>query len=488
MKLKNILNNIDFELEKGSLEVEINEIKYDSREIERDNLFVAVSGFELDGHQFIEQAIKNGAAAVVVEKELPDYQNGVSYIKVDNSRRAMALLAKNFFEDPLAELDLIGITGTNGKTTTSFLLYNILKEYAGSAALFGTIKNVIGEQVLDSSRTTPESVDLYRYFSQMREKGVKYGVMEVSSHALDLYRVEGMDFAAAVFTNISPEHLDYHKNLENYREVKSRLFSQLKPNQFAVINSDDANAEYISDRSAGKNYFYSLDSSEADLYTLNYQLHQRGMEYRTAGRVESLFQLNLGGIFNIYNSLAAVLTADLLGIKEETIQKALSALRAVPGRFEIINAGQDFQIVVDYAHTPDGMKNVLETAAAMEKKRLIVLFGCGGDRDRSKRPAMAALAEKYADYSIVSNDNPRSEDPEKIFAEIRAGFSEDFKAYEIIADRRKAIKQAVQMAQKDDLVMLLGRGHEKYQILKNKKIELDDRKAAYQAAAEVKGN
>lgn len=488
MKLKNILNNIDFKLEKGSLEVEINEIKYDSREIERDNLFVAVSGFELDGHQFIEQAIKNGAAAVVVEKELPDYQNGVSYIKVDNSRRAMALLAKNFFEDPLAELDLIGITGTNGKTTTSFLLYNILKEYAGSAALFGTIKNVIGEQVLDSSRTTPESVDLYRYFSQMREKGVKYGVMEVSSHALDLYRVEGMDFAAAVFTNISPEHLDYHKNLENYREVKSRLFSQLKPNQFAVINSDDANAEYISDRSAGKNYFYSLDSSEADLYTLNYQLHQRGMEYRTAGRVESLFQLNLGGIFNIYNSLAAVLTADLLGIKEETIQKALSALRAVPGRFEIINAGQDFQIVVDYAHTPDGMKNVLETAAAMEKKRLIVLFGCGGDRDRSKRPAMAALAEKYADYSIVSNDNPRSEDPEKIFAEIRAGFSEDFKAYEIIADRRKAIKQAVQMAQKDDLVMLLGRGHEKYQILKNKKIELDDRKAAYQAAAEVKGN
>lgn len=488
MKLKNILNNIDFKLEKGSLEVEINEIKYDSREIERDNLFVAVSGFELDGHQFIEQAIKNGAAAVVVEKELPDYQNGVSYIKVDNSRRAMALLAKNFFEDPLAELDLIGITGTNGKTTTSFLLYNILKEYAGSAALFGTIKNVIGEQVLDSSRTTPESVDLYRYFSQMREKGVKYGVMEVSSHALDLYRVEGMDFAAAVFTNISPEHLDYHKNLENYREVKSRLFSQLKPNQFAVINSDDANAEYISDRSAGKNYFYSLDSSEADLYTLNYQLHQRGMEYRTAGRVESLFQLNLGGIFNIYNSLAAVLTADLLGIKEETIQKALSALRAVPGRFEIINAGQDFQIVVDYAHTPDGMKNVLETAAAMEKKRLIVLFGCGGDRDRSKRPAMAALAEKYADYSIVSNDNPRSEDPEKIFAEIRAGFSEDFKAYEIIADRRKAIKQAVQMAQKDDLVMLLGRGHEKYQILKNQKIELDDRKAAYQAAAEVKGN
>jgi UDP-N-acetylmuramoyl-L-alanyl-D-glutamate--2,6-diaminopimelate ligase len=197
--------------------------------------------------------------------------------------------------------------------------------------------------------------------------------------------------------------------------------------------------------------------------------------------------LNLGGVFNIYNSLAAVLTSELLGINEQIIQRALSTLKAVPGRFEIINAGQDFQIVVDYAHTPDGMKNVLETAALMDKNRLIVLFGCGGDRDRSKRPAMAALAEKYADYSIVSNDNPRSEDPENIFAEIKAGFSSGFNAYEIIADRKKAITKAVKMAEKDDLVMLLGRGHEKYQILKNQKIELDDRKVAYQAAREVKG-
>jgi len=487
MKLKKILNNIDFELKKGNLKKEINEIKYDSREIEANNLFIAVSGFEVDGHQFIDQAIKNGAAAVIIEKELRDYQSGVSYIKVKNSRKTMAELAKNFFENPLADIKLIGITGTNGKTTTSYLLYNILKEQAGRAALFGTIKNLIGDQELDSSRTTPESVDLYRYFSQMREKGIEYGVMEVSSHALDLYRVEGMEFAAAIFTNISPEHLDYHKNIENYREVKSRLFSKLNKNQFAVINLDDANADYISSKSGGENYFYSLDSPEADLYTSDYQLHQTGMEYRTAGRIESLFQLNLGGIFNIYNSLAAVLCADLMGIKAKTIQKALTAISAVPGRFEIVNAGQDFQIVVDYAHTPDGMKNVLETAAAMEKNRLIVLFGCGGDRDQSKRPAMAALAEKYADYSIVSNDNPRSEDPEKIFAEIKAGFSSDFKDYEIIADRKKAIEQAVKTAKKNDLVMLLGRGHEKYQILNDKKIELDDRKVAYQAAEAVKG-
>lgn len=296
-----------------------------------------------------------------------------------------------------------------------------------------------------------------------------------------------MNFAAAVFTNISPEHLDYHKNLENYREVKSRLFSQLQSDQFAVINIDDQNASYIKDKSKGKTYSYSLDSKSADLYTTEFKLHQKGMEYKTGGIINSKFELNLGGIFNIYNSLAAILTADLLGIEKETIKKALNKVRSVPGRFEMINAGQNFQIVVDYAHTPDGMKNVLETAAVMEKNRLIVLFGCGGDRDRAKRPAMAKLAEKYADYTIVSNDNPRSEDPEIIFSEIKKGFTKDFNDYEIIADRKKAIEKAIKTAKKDDLVMLLGRGHEKYQVLKNGKIELDDREVAYQAAEKLKG-
>lgn len=490
MKLKKLLNNIDCELKNGSFSKEITEIKYDSREIEKDNLFIAISGFEVDGHQFIDQAIKKGATAVVIEKELSNYQDGISYIKVDDSRKIMAQLGKTFFENPLADIELVGITGTNGKTTTAYLLYKILKEYSGNAALFGTIKNIIGDQALDSSRTTPESIDLYRYFSQMRKKGVKYGVMEVSSHALDLYRVEGMEFAGAIFTNISPEHLDYHKNLENYRAVKSQLFAQLNSDQYAVINLDDTNADYIQEKSGAKNYFYSLSSSKADLYASDYQLHQRGMEYRTAGRVETLFKLNLGGVFNIYNSLAAILTADLLGVDQETIKKALTNISAVPGRFEIINAGQDFQIVVDYAHTPDGMENVLKTAAAMDKNKLIVLFGCGGDRDHSKRAAMAALAEKYADYTVISNDNPRSEDPAEIFAEIETGFSKGFNNYEIIADRIKAIKRTIKLAEKDDLVMLLGRGHERYQIFKNKKIKLDDRKVAYQAAqaaAEVKG-
>ena len=488
MKLKQLLKNINYKVKAGNLNKKIAEMKYDSREIKKNNLFIAISGFETDGHQYISQAIDNGAVAVIIEKELPVYKKDITYIKVENSRKSMAELGRIFFNDPLSDINLVGITGTNGKTTTAYLLYKIFKEHTGKAALFGTIKNIIGEEELDSVRTTPESLDLYRYFAKMRKKGIKYGVMEVSSHALDLYRVQGMDFAAAIFTNISAEHLDYHKNFENYREVKSRLFSQLNNNQYAVINIDDPNAEFISRKSEGNNFNYSLDSKSADLYTTEFKLYQKGMEYKTGGRINSFFELNLGGIFNIYNSLAAILTANLLGFEKQIIKKSLTEINSVPGRFEIINAGQDFQIVVDYAHTPDGMKNVLKTAAAMEKNKLIILFGCGGDRDRSKRPAMAKLAEEYADYTFVSNDNPRTEDSEVIFTEIKNGFSENFNNYEIIPDRRTAINKAIMLAEKDDLVMILGRGHEKYQVLKDKKIELDDRKIAHLAAEKVKGN
>lgn len=481
MNLKLLLKDLKYKLKAGSLDVEINDLKYDSRNIAQNDLFIAISGFETDGHQYIDQAIAAGAKAVIIEKEISRYQPGISYLKVENSRKIMAQIAKNFFDDPLKDINLIGVTGTNGKTTTAFLLYHILQKQGSKAALFGTIKNIIGDREISSKRTTPESVDLYRYFKQMKNEGIKYGVMEVSSHALDLYRVEGMNFKAAIFTNISPEHLDYHKNIENYREVKSRLFSNLDQNNMAVINFDDQNSNFIAEKSNGKNYFYSLKSSAADLYTTDYKLTNKGMEYTVGGIIESNFKLNLGGIFNIYNSLAAVLTAVLMGFDLKLIQESLNQIKGVPGRYEMIDAGQNFQVIVDYAHTPDGMKNVLKTAVKMKKNNLFVLFGCGGDRDRSKRPVMAQLAEEFADYSIVSNDNPRTEDQAKIFSEIEAGFSKDYQQYEIIADRKKAIKKIIELASKDDIIMILGRGHEKYQVLKNKKIKLDDRKIAYQA-------
>lgn len=481
MDLNLLFKNLEYKLMAGDLDFEINDIEYDSRNITENDLFIAISGFKTDGHQYIDEAIERGASVVVFEKNITNYKAGITYIKVENSRKMMGQIAKSFFKDPLKDLKLIGITGTNGKTTTAFLLYNILKNQAGKAAMFGTIKNIIGEKEIDSKRTTPESLDLYRYFDQLRKNDVKYIVMEVSSHALDLYRVEGMTFSAAIFTNISPEHLDYHKNLENYREVKSRLFSNLGQDSFAVINYDDQNANFMAQKSSAKNYFYSLKSQTADLYAADYKLKKNGMEYVTSGLISTIFKLNLGGIFNIYNSLAAVLTAFLMDIDLEIIKKTLAQIEGVPGRFEIIDADQNFQLIVDYAHTPDGMKNVLKTAAKMKKNRLLVLFGCGGDRDRSKRPVMAKIAEKFADYIVVSNDNPRTESEAKIFSEIKAGFSKDYQKYKIIADRKKAIQKIIEMAVKDDIILILGRGHEKYQVLQDEKIELDDRKVSYQA-------
>jgi UDP-N-acetylmuramoyl-L-alanyl-D-glutamate--2,6-diaminopimelate ligase len=478
MKLQKILDGIEFEIIKGDLNIEIKDINYDSRNIKKDNLFIAVSGFKQDGHDFIDSAVINGASAVIIEKELDFYHPGVSYIKVENSRREMAAAANNFFNKPLRYIDLIGITGTNGKTTTAFLIYSILKEAGIKTALFGTIKNVIDNEEISAKRTTPESLDLYRYFSEMVKKDVRYAVMEVSSHALDLYRVEQMEFTLAVFTNLSSEHLDYHKTMENYKKAKSKLFSQLKNNGFAVINYDDQYSSFMFLKSSGENYSYSLKNENADLYVDNYSLKKHGLSYKTAGLFEENFDLKLGGLFNVYNSLAAVLSSFLLGVKKNTAAEALRNIDGVPGRFELINEGQDYQVIVDYAHTPDGMKNVLEAVENIKTKRLIVLFGCGGDRDRGKRPLMAELAEEYADFVIVTNDNPRSEEAEKILEEIKSGFSSEFKKYKIIPDRRQAIYHAISMAEKNDIVLLLGRGHEKYQIIKDQKIELDDRDVA----------
>ena len=481
MKLKDVLNGIDTEFIKGKTDIEISELRYDSREVEENNLFIAVSGFEADGHDYIENAVENGAAAVVIENEIENYRPDITYIRVGKSRRVMAELANNFFGHPLRYIDLIGITGTNGKTTTAYLIYKILKKSGIKTALFGTIKNIIGDKELDSKRTTPESVDLYRYFRRMVEEDVSYAVMEVSSHALDLYRVYGMEFTLAVFTNLTSEHLDYHKDLTSYRQVKSKLFSQLNHNGFAVVNIDDSSSSLMLKKSSGENYTYSLNNFQASLFVKEYNLDQAGIKYNTSGLFEENYKLKLGGIFNIYNSLAAVLSTYLLGIKKGAISDALLEVEGVPGRFELINCGQDYQVIVDYAHTSDGMKNVLEAAENIKKNRMIVLFGCGGDRDKGKRPAMAELAEKHADYVIVSNDNPRSEDPDEIFSDIKEGFSSDFNKYEIIADRREAIQKAVNKAEKDDIVLLLGRGHEKYQIIKDQKIELDDREVAKKA-------
>ncbi|ADQ15034.1 UDP-N-acetylmuramoyl-L-alanyl-D-glutamate--2,6-diaminopimelate ligase [Halanaerobium hydrogeniformans] len=484
MKLNKILNGIEHKIINGKNDLNISDLQYDSRKIKNNDLFIAIKGFNVDGHDYIKEAVEKGATAVIVEKKLKKYLSGITYIEVENTRKEMAVLAKNFFANPLADIDLIGITGTNGKTTTAYLIYNILRKNSFKTAMFGTIKNIIAGEEISATRTTPESLDLYRYFSQAKTAGVQYIVMEVSSHALDLYRVHQMDFSLAVFTNLSPEHLDYHKDLASYRQAKSKLFSQLSPDASAVINLDDKNSGFMLEKSKAHNFKYSLSNQNADLYCQNYKLKQNSLNYQSQGLIKRNFQLKLGGIFNIYNSLAAVLSVFLLGISADKIVNSLEEIKGVPGRFELINAGQDFQLIVDYAHTPDGMENVLEAAKEITKNRLIVLFGCGGDRDRSKRPVMAKLAEDNADYVFLTNDNPRSEDPEFILSEIKSGFSNSFSNYEVISDRKKAIVEAINFAKKDDIILILGRGHEKYQVIKDKKIELDDRKVAYQALKE----
>ncbi|MGM0602482.1 MAG: UDP-N-acetylmuramoyl-L-alanyl-D-glutamate--2,6-diaminopimelate ligase [Bacillota bacterium] len=489
MNLEILIEDIEVEFIRGSLDIEITDIKYDSRDVKKNNLFTAISGFKTDGHYYIDDAVNNGAAAVLIENDLEYYHKEITYIKVNNSRKMMALLAKNFFDSPTEKIDLVGITGTNGKTTTSFILYNLLKGAGYKVGLIGTIKNIVSSStVIDSVHTTPESVDLYRYFNSMVEDGFDKAVMEVSSHAIDLFRIEGMKFKAAVFTNLTPEHLDYHHNLENYREVKSRLFTMLKNDGFAVLNKDDRTTDYILNKIDGKAYTYSIYNRDSDLHAAEYSFDIKGLNYKTEGLFTEEFSLNLSGIFNISNSLAAVLTANLLGIDTDIIIKSLKSMEAVPGRFEKITEGQDFDVVIDFAHTSDGMENVLTAVRKIAKSRIIVVFGCGGDRDKTKRPVMGRIAAEYADIVIIANDNPRSESPETIIDEIVEGISEkeNVDIYRI-QDRKEAIYKAVDLAEKDDFVIILGRGHETRQIFSDKVIKLDDREAVREAIRYLKG-
>lgn len=489
MNLELLIDEIKVEFVKGNLNKEISDIKYDSRDVKKNELFTAISGFKTDGHLYIDDAVNNGATAVLIENELEHYQTGITYIKVDNSRKMMALLARKLFDNPTDKIDLIGITGTNGKTTTSFIIYNLLKDAGSKVGLIGTIKNIVSSsQELESVHTTPESVDLYRYFNEMISDGFDKAVMEVSSHAIDLFRIEGMKFKTAVFTNLTPEHLDYHLNLENYREVKSRLFTMLKPDGFAVLNKDDSTSDYILDKINATSFTYSINDSSSDLYTENYSSDRKGLSFKTAGLFAGEFSLKLSGIFNLYNTLASILSVKQLGLDIDNIKKSLKTMEAVPGRFEKITEGQKFDVVIDFAHTPDGMENVLRAVNKIAKKRIIVVFGCGGDRDKSKRPVMGGIAAEYADKVIITNDNPRSESAGQIIEEISAGFSEKENVdYYKIQDRKKAIFKAVELAEEDDFVIILGRGHETRQIFSDTVIELDDRKAAREAIEYLKG-
>ncbi len=485
MNLSHIIQDLTPVNIKGKLDLNIKEIGYDSRKLKSDSLFICIEGFKDDGHKYINQAIKKGAKAVVIEKKLSYYSKDITYIRVKNSREAMAKIAAVFFDYPLTELSLIGVTGTNGKTTTTYLIKSILEKAGYKTGLIGTIKNIINNRSLPAVRTTPESLDLYRIFKELVENGVDYTIMEVSSHALDLKRVYNMDFKVAVFTNISQDHLDYHKSIEDYLAAKSLLFKQLESDGTAVVNIDNKFCDKIIEAVTGKVLRYSINN-KSDLMASEIVLTPRKAEFTVTGK--GRIKLNLTGRFNIYNALAAIGAGYSLGIQFKIIKEGLEKNEGVAGRFELIDCGQDFAVIVDYAHTPDGMKNVLTTAREFVKGDIIVIFGCGGDRDRGKRPQMGKIAMQYADYCILTSDNPRSEDPFKILEQIEAGI-ENKKGnflYMVIPDRKEAIFQGIEKANKNDTVIIFGKGHETYQIFKNKTIHFDDREEAQEALTLLK--
>lgn len=476
-------------------------VQYDSRRVRPGDLFACLKGLREDGHDYAPEAVERGAAAVLAEREIPNL--GAPQVIVPESRLALALVAAAFFDHPSRKLRLFGVTGTNGKTTTTHLIKAILEAGGTKTGLLGTIHNLVGGQKLPARLTTPESVDLLAMLAQMVDAGARAAVMEASSHALALRRTAGCEFDVAVFTNLTQDHLDFHSTFTDYLEAKSRLFAELsdppiglsagpgsapawKRQKWAVVNMDDPHAARLARSATAPVVTYGIDH-DADCVAHSLEIRPDGVRYAAhtpAGEIP--LALRLTGRFNVYNSLAAVAVGVQEGVPLERIRAALEAVPGVAGRFEPVRRGQPFSVVIDYAHTPDGLENVLRTAREVCEGRLIAVFGCGGDRDRTKRPVMGQIAARYADRVIITSDNPRSEEPAPICREIEAGVREGGlgpDAYEVIIERREAIDRAIGIAQPGDLVLIAGKGHEPYQIFRDRTIHFDDREEATRALA-----
>jgi len=459
----------------------ITDVTADSRAVIAGSLFICLKGATVDGHKFLAMAAENGAIAALVE-ELPEIiPEGMTLIKVPDTRAAMELITPYFLDYPGKKLRMIGLTGTNGKTTTTNIIRLILRKAGYKVGLIGTINIMIEDEVTISHNTTPDVVDLQKTLYKMVQAGCDYCVMEVSSHALVLQRVAGIEFDCGVLTNITQDHLDFHKTMENYRDAKSLLFEHLadgkKANKHAVFNMDDASSSIIKARTKVPVLTYGKESTN-DIYPLSFVVGAKHMQLHLMTPVGEMdLELRITGEFNVYNVMSAVAAMLAEGISKEVICNVLDGFDGVPGRFQLVEAGQPYTVIVDYAHTPDGLENVLNTAREITKGKLWVVFGCGGDRDAKKRPIMGGLALNLADNIVVTSDNPRSEDPETILDNIFVALQNipEGKAVYRIADRKEAINYALAQAAKEDVILIAGKGHENYQILKDKTIHFDDR-------------
>ena len=469
MKLKDLLHRLPILSATADMDMDIGGVSYDSRTTEKGDIFVAISGEAVDGHRFVPMAAEKGAVCAVVERPV----EGIPYVVVENSRKALALMGANWFDHPACEMTMVGVTGTNGKTSSTYLLKSILEQKAGAkVGLVGTIQNMIGKEVIPTERTTPESFELHRLFRQMADAGCSHVVMEVSSHALSLHRVYGIRFAIGVFTNLTQDHLDFHKTMEEYCDAKAILFENC---DIAIYNADDPWHERMLQNCKCRRFSYSIDN-KSDLQAKNLALRGGSVGYDAEGDTEwAHTEISIPARFTVYNTLDAMAAAWNLGVPLTECADALSRSRGVVGRMEIIpTPGKNYTVINDYAHTPDALENVLRSVKGFAQGRTVALFGCGGDRDRTKRPQMGAIAAREADFSIVTSDNPRTEDPNAIIEDILAGM-EGCTDYVVVPDRVEAIHYAMDNAQEGDIIVLAGKGHEDYQVIGHEKIHMDER-------------
>src|ERR1700733_3293158 len=483
MELEKLIRRLDKPLVTGTLARDVTAICYDSRQVAPGSLFCAIEGNQMDGHAFIGQAVERGATAVVSQK--PHLTTRATHIQVKDSRYAMARMAAAFYGDPSARLQLVGVTGTNGKTTTAFLIKHLLERAGQRTGLIGTVSYQIGERILPAQRTTPESVDLQQLLSQALEAGCVNLAMEGSSIAVALNRVDEIRFRAAVFTNLTQDHLDFHRGMKEYFRAKEKLFEKISDGSsksgIGLINVDDPYGQQLVARFSDRLHVVTYGmGARADFRASNYRIESTGTSYQLDVKGKSyLVRVPLIGRFNIYNSLAALATTTALGVDIRSSVLALARAPQIPGRLEAVPAKRQFQVFVDYAHTDDALLNVLKTCRDLNPARLLLVFGCGGDRDRAKRPIMGAVADKYADYAIVTSDNPRKENPEAIINDVVAGFKG--RNFEIVVDRREAINRAITLAGPRDIVLIAGKGHEKYQEFHDHTVPFDDVEVALRA-------
>lgn len=470
MEISKLLNNIGY-ISINGIDRNIDSLAYNTSHVKPGSLFFCIEGIKTDGHIFANEAVENGACAVVVSKDVK-INGDATVIRVDDTREAMALISSNFYGNPASSINVIGITGTNGKTTSTFLVKSILDGYGRKTALLGTIYNIIGDKKEEAKRTTPESMDLQELFYNMKNNGIQDCVMEVSSHSLELKRVYGTRFKAGIFTNLTQDHLDFHITMENYFNAKMKLFETC---DFPVINIDDEYGRKAVKRLKVKALTFGIEK-DAELRAENIKISGEATAFILRYKGETLpISLHLPGKFNVYNALGAAGACLAVGVPLDVIKKGLESLEYVPGRSEKIQSPKGFTIVIDYAHTPDGIENILKTAREYTKGRLITLFGCGGDRDKTKRSIMGRAAGELSDFCIVTSDNPRNEDPIAIINDILPGIDKTGCPYVIIEDRKNAIKYAIENGRKGDVIVIAGKGHETYQILKDKTIHFDER-------------